>query len=291
MRLTAILALVTAAAALSVTASFAGGSTHAASTTWQITIENLTPSHHGMPSQPLSPPLLVVHSGGVRVWHPGTIASHVVAAVAEDANDGPAEEALPQLDGVATAVTGQGGPIPSGASHTYRVETTGGFDRISILTMLVNTNDGFTGLDALMPSPHGTTVETMAYDAGSEQNTERTSDIPGPCCNSPFVRVPEGKLIRPHAGIQGSGDLDPALYGWTGPVARITIEPLDEAGAGHGEHSGEHMTTTTAHDSAGGGGEHGGEHVTTTTAHDSHADDATAGAPADEHEVAPTHHR
>lgn len=27
-----------------------------------------------------------------------------------------------------------------------------------------------------------------------------------------------------HAGITGSGDLDPALYGWTGPVARIEIE-------------------------------------------------------------------
>jgi hypothetical protein len=48
--------------------------------------------------------------------------------------------------------------------------------------------------------------------------------IPGPCCGHPFVRDPEGALIQMHAGITGSGDLDPALYGWSGPVARIEIE-------------------------------------------------------------------
>jgi hypothetical protein len=38
------------------------------------------------------------------------------------------------------------------------------------------------------------------------------------------VRDPEGELIRRHPGITGVGDLDPALYGWEEPVAKITIE-------------------------------------------------------------------
>ena len=66
----------------------------------------------------------------------------------------------------------------------------------------------------------------MAYDAGSERNNELRSHIPGPCCNNPFVRDPEGALIAPHAGITGVGELDPAVYGWDEPVVKITIERL-----------------------------------------------------------------
>jgi hypothetical protein len=56
-------------------------------------------------------------------------------------------------------------------------------------------------------------------------NNELTSFIPGPCCNHPFARDPEGDLIRVHEGITGRGDLDPAVYGWQGAVARIEIDP------------------------------------------------------------------
>jgi hypothetical protein len=63
----------------------------------------------------------------------------------------------------------------------------------------------------------------MAYDAGSERNNEQMAFIPGPCCNHPFVRDPEGALIRMHEGITGRGDLSPATYGWSGPVARIQV--------------------------------------------------------------------
>jgi hypothetical protein len=64
----------------------------------------------------------------------------------------------------------------------------------------------------------------MAYDGGSERNTELKSHIPGPCCGNAFARAPEGELIRPHEGILGVGELSPALYDWNGPVARIAIE-------------------------------------------------------------------
>jgi hypothetical protein len=92
--------------------------------------------------------------------------------------------------------------------------------------MLVNTNDAFTGLDALRLRGHGATLARMAYDAGSEANNELRGFIPGPCCNHPFVRDPEGQLIRPHPGITGAGELDPALYDWQDPVARFTIQQV-----------------------------------------------------------------
>jgi Spondin_N len=186
---------------------------------WLVTVENLTPAG----SQPLSPPLVVVHSPHADVWSVGTIASHGVAAIAEDANNAPLEEALPQLRGVEAVFTVPGGPIPPGEARSFGVETRAQFDRLTLLTMLVNTNDAFTGLDSLRIHGQSAVVETMAYDAGSERNNELAAFIPGPCCNNPFVRDPEGALIRPHDGITGVGDLDPAVYDWPEPAARITI--------------------------------------------------------------------
>jgi len=95
------------------------------------------------------------------------------------------------------------------------------------VTMLVNTNDAFTGLDSRQLVGQGAVLYKMAYDAGSERNNELKGYIPGPCCGNPFVRDPEGELIRMHPGITGVGELDPAVYGWTGPVAKITIERVD----------------------------------------------------------------
>jgi len=193
--------------------------------TWRVTITNLTPPGPGAPgSQPLSPPLFVVHSRQADVWSVVQIASHGVAAIAEDANNAPLVSALPAVQGVKTVFTGAGGPIPSGATRSFTVETSGKFNRLSLVTMLVNTNDAFTGLDSLRLRFQGSSHETMAYDAGSERNNELKSHIPGPCCGNAFVRDPEGAVIGHHEGITGRGQLSSALYGWDGPAARITIE-------------------------------------------------------------------
>jgi hypothetical protein len=194
----------------------AQGSRTKKSRSWQVTITNLTGG------QPLSPPLLVIHSRRADVWSLRTVANHGVAAIAEDANNAVLESALPGLSGIRSVETGAGGPIPPGASRTYMVQTRGNFDRLTVLTMLVNTNDAFTGLD----SAHlrrSFTRSTMGYDSGSERNNERAAYIPGPCCGNPFVRDPEGALIRMHEGITGRGDLSPAVYDWNGPVARIQV--------------------------------------------------------------------
>ena len=62
-------------------------------------------------------------------------------------------------------------------------------------------------------------------DAGSEANTESCRDIPGPPCNHPGVRHPamaEG-AVTIHPGLKGAGDLDPAVYGLTDPVASVRV--------------------------------------------------------------------
>jgi hypothetical protein len=214
--------LLVVALALAVGLTSASATADQGPRSWRVTVENLTPAG----SQPLSPPLFVVHGQRVDVWSVGEIANHGVAAIAEDANNAPLESALPSLPGVHDVFTGAGGPIPSGTSRSYVVEANGASDRLTLLTMLVNTNDAFTGLDSLRFRNQGTMVFRMAYDAGSERNNELAGFIPGPCCNNPFVRDPEGALIAPHPGITGVGDLDPAVYGWTEPVAKITVERI-----------------------------------------------------------------
>lgn len=189
---------------------------------WRVTVENLAPAG----SQPLSPPLFAVHGKRVDVWSVGGIANHGVAAIAEDANNAVLESALGQVAGVRDVFTGGGGAISPGESRSYTVDGRAGRDRLTLLTMLVNTNDGFTGLDSLQLRGKRTVLHRMAYDAGSERNNELRAFIPGPCCNNPFARDPEGALIAPHAGITGAGQLDPAVYGWDEPVARITIERM-----------------------------------------------------------------
>ena len=92
------LVVLTAAALL---ISSAEGSGKKSSGEWQLTITNLTPAG----SQPLSPPLLVVHSRGADVWSPSTIATHPVAAIAEDADNAPAESALTGYPGVLSVET------------------------------------------------------------------------------------------------------------------------------------------------------------------------------------------
>ena len=142
-----VLALGAIAVPLSATNSGNHGKHDRAMRDYVVTVENLTPAG----SQPLSPPLVVVHDHHTRVWSPGTLASSVVAGVAEDANNGPAVAAFSSLPGVRSATTGvdvnasAAAPIGPGASQSYVVRGRPG-DRLSLVSMLVNTNDGFTGL-------------------------------------------------------------------------------------------------------------------------------------------------
>jgi hypothetical protein len=85
------------------------------------------------------------------------------------------------------------------------------------------------------------TVETMAYNAGTEANTEDFADMVPPC--QALIGVGTGEpgtgqsdpalaqndVIRHHSGITGRRDLVPALHGWdvNAPVAGITVTATD----------------------------------------------------------------
>jgi hypothetical protein len=109
---------------------------------------------------------------------------------------------------------------------------------LSFASMLICTNDGFTGVDSLQ-LPDGTgervVVRTNGYDAGTERNTEDFADIVPPCqglvgvsSGEPGTGVSnpslaEGGVIHHHGGIAGGADLVPAIHGWSDPVAEVTV--------------------------------------------------------------------
>ncbi|MDZ7875452.1 MAG: spondin domain-containing protein [Rhizobium sp.] len=56
--------------------------------------------------------------------------------------------------------------------------------RVTLISMPVNTNDAFTGVSSIDLSKMAVgdvmTMDTVAYDAGTEKNAESASTIPGP---------------------------------------------------------------------------------------------------------------
>ena len=190
--------------------------------TYVITVENLTPEG----SQPFSPVGTVVHGRRTDVWSVGFPASAAVAAIAEDANLPIFVDTYAQTPGVSQAFVGGDAPIAPGSSVTFEVEAQRG-DRLSLVSMLVNTNDAFTGLDSIRLGRRWQEFTVGAYDAGTEVNNENAGFIPGPAGGNPFVREPEGGVITPSDGIEGvDGGIDPEVYDWDDPVARITIERI-----------------------------------------------------------------
>lgn len=208
----------------------------AASAEYRVTITNLTAA-----GQPLTPPLAVTHRKPVSLFTVGEAASFALKEIAENGN---LEPMLDHLDGaphVTDVVVAAGSPPPllPGASITFDLSVETGARYVSFVSMLICTNDGFTGQDGLrLPKAVGEIVEATsgAYDAGTELNTEDFANMVPPCPALTGVEtddpgtgtsdpaLAEGDMIRHHAGIQGIADLDPSLHGWDDPVARIVVE-------------------------------------------------------------------
>lgn len=195
---------------------------------YSITFRNLTSGQY------LTPPNVVLHDRSTDVWSLRSPASPGVQAVAENG-------AVPVLaDEIATAVDGTGrgdsavggsAPLAPGDEVTFEL---GSSERqLSIVSMIICTNDGFAGLDSRnigrLDVGESNTLRLRGYDAGTEINTELRSDlVPAPFCGEgegateTNPELAQDGLIRLHRGIQGVGDIGDE-FDWTGAVASVTI--------------------------------------------------------------------
>lgn len=186
--------------------------------TYQISITNATAG------QTFTPRLAATHTEG-NFFVIGDPALPEVATIAESGNVAPAQELLESSTDLVTDVAVGDGLLGPGETQSIMIEGNPG-DLLTVIAMLIPTNDGFTAVNAYpLPAAGSTTLTTVAYDAGSETNDEDCANIPGPVCggegDSPND---EGEgFVHVHPGIQGIADLASANYDWRNPVAKVTI--------------------------------------------------------------------
>jgi hypothetical protein len=228
-------------AALVLASTVSSAAAEAPVATYEVTIENLTAG------QPFTPPVVATHGAATGMFTVGQPASFALKEIAENGNLAPMIAQLGADKHVSDSVAATAPLVPAGLpgsamfgdSVTLTVTASEGAKFLSLASMLICTNDGFTGVDALrLPKDLGdaVVVRSAAYDAGTETNTEDFADIVPPCQGLVGVSsgepgtgtsnpaLAEGGVIHHHPGIAGGADLVPAIHGWTDPVAKITVE-------------------------------------------------------------------
>lgn len=232
-----------AVVALLLAVPFAGSAGAKGFATYEVTITVLTSG------QPLTPPVIATHNGGTHVFQVGRAAGFEVKEVAENGNIAPLIAALESDKHVLDVEAGTTPLVPGGLpgsavfpdSVTLMIDASSDAKYLSWQSMLICTNDGFTGLDRVaLPRAVGeaVTFHTAGYDAGTEINTEDFADIVPPCQGLVGVSsgeagtgmsdpaLAEGGVIHHHAGIQGGSDLLPEVHGWIDPAAEVVVERI-----------------------------------------------------------------
>jgi hypothetical protein len=140
---------------------------------YTVTVTNLTYA------QPLSPLAVILH-GNSTMWSIGEASSPALEVLAEGGDN---TDFLADAAALATG-TSEGVILP-GTASTVEINTT---DRMATnftaATMLVNTNDAFSGLTGIdisnMAINDKKSWNLNVYDAGTELNSEAAGTIPGP---------------------------------------------------------------------------------------------------------------
>ena len=193
---------------------------------YQIKVMNLTYA------QPLSPITGVLH-GDEKMWMVGSTASTALEKLAEsgDNSDFIAQESI-------IASMADGGVLLPGSSATITISTTDvSATHLSVTTMLVNTNDAFSGLTGLELSnfeiDQTQSWNLNVYDAGTEANSEAAGTIPGPADGGTGFDAMRDDidLVTLHSGVvsQDDGLTDSVLtqaHRFDNPAIKLTITRL-----------------------------------------------------------------
>lgn len=215
-------------------------STSANAVDFEVEISNLT---HGITFTPF---LAAAHTEGNNLFRSGEPASANLQAMAEGGDISGLVADVNNLGATVVANPAEGLLAPAN-SVSFNMNTDGTNNtQLSIVAMLLPTNDGFAGLNAItIPTDPGTYVYYVnAYDAGTEANDEivngggapGTPGIPAApggqagtggtgaatADNNSSVHIHRGSLgdTNPDGG---ASDLDSRVHRWLNPVVRVTL--------------------------------------------------------------------
>jgi hypothetical protein len=205
----------------------------------EVSLVNLTHGNH------FTPVLVAAHDGASHLFQVGQTATPALQKMAEGG-------AIADLD---TAVMGGGGVtlanpaaglLAPGANFEGAMLDTLSQTHLSVVAMVLPTNDAFIGLDGWkIPTEAGTyTVYLNAYDAGTEANDEIINGggmpgvagipaAPGGNGGANGTGVMDGSTnanVHIHPGVLGdtdtaggASDLDSRIHRWLNPVAKLVI--------------------------------------------------------------------
>ena len=196
---------------------------------YQVKITNMTPG------QLFAPILAVTHSPDMNVFLPGTQASAELRMMAEVGNVSGLMMMYEGMKGMGVMDVQMTGMTPPGVTTELMISGMYGY-RVSLVGMLVPTNDAFLGANMMLQMEGGMMGYANAYDAGTEMNDEMCSSIPNPPpadwpeCGGMLgegaqIGMGEGAIVISN-GINGQGDFMPMYRDWKNPVARITINKM-----------------------------------------------------------------
>jgi hypothetical protein len=168
---------------------------------YSITLTNLTYA------QPLSPIAVALH-GDTKMWQVGQSASVALEKLAEGGDNA---DFLALTSNMA-AISSEGA-VPPGASVTVDISTTEPTaNYLTVATMLVNTNDAFSGLTGVDISTLDLNQEKSwslsVYDSGTELNSETVGTIPGPADGGVGYEATRDDidLVGYHSGVVSQDD-------------------------------------------------------------------------------------
>lgn len=205
-----------------------------------IEVTNLT---HGLYFTPL---LIGAHNSATTLYEPGAAASSHLQIMAEC---GDISGLSGDLDtaGANKVENPAGGLLAPAASTMTSLSTTSGNDHLSVVAMMLPTNDGFVAAGSVsIPTTAGTyTYYLNGYDAGTEANNELIDDsgcvagmagipaAPGGDAGSNGTGVTTSESnghIHIHRGTLGdtnasggNSDLDSTIHRWQNPVAKLVV--------------------------------------------------------------------
>ena len=200
--------------------------------TLEVTVTNLTNA------QPLSPVAVIAHDDAYAVFAVGDPASAGLEELAEAGDNAALLDEASADAGVLETASGADviGPAASETVSLEVMESDLGGLRISVSTMLVNTNDAISGVNGVRVSDmdvgDAITLQAIAYDAGTEANNEFGSDIPGPAAGGEGfnpARDDRDDRVAMHPGVvtQDDGYAASVLtnqHRFDNPVVRVRIE-------------------------------------------------------------------
>lgn len=204
----------------------------------EITVTNLTQGIY------YTPILITAHDDSTSLYNVGEAASDEIQMMAEGGDISGLETMLATTT-ADVASNPAGGLLNPGLSTSVSLTTDDSNMYLSVVAMLLPTNDGFLGVDSwAIPTEAGTyTIEVNGYDAGTEANDEIVNGGGAPGVagipaspggsgtggtgltteeSNTTVHVHRGSLGDDDA-TGGKSDLDNTVHRWLNPIALVTV--------------------------------------------------------------------